>query len=181
MGRPKLTLPWGDTTVIGQVIGVLMQGGVEQVVVVTGGSEADVSPLARALGARTVLNPRYTEDDMIYSVQTGLQELEEGTEASLIALGDQPQIESQVVRSLVVLYRETRAQLIIPSYQMRRGHPWLVGRAYWDELLTTKAPATLRDFLEAHAGEITYVTVTTRSILMDLDTPEDYYRQRPDV
>lgn len=181
MGRPKLTLPWGDTTVIGQVIGVLMQGGVEQVVVVTGGSEADVSPLARALGARTVLNPRYTEDDMIYSVQTGLQELEEGTEASLIALGDQPQIESQVVRSLVVLYRETRAQLIIPSYQMRRGHPWLVGRAYWDELLTAKAPATLRDFLEAHAGEITYVTVTTRSILMDLDTPEDYYRQRPDV
>ena len=34
MGRPKMTLPWGETTVIGQVVQVLDQAGVDEIVVV---------------------------------------------------------------------------------------------------------------------------------------------------
>jgi molybdenum cofactor cytidylyltransferase len=62
---------------------------------------------------------------------------------------------------------------------MRRGHPWLVDRALWPELLALQSPYTLRDFLTAHAGEIRYLDVDTDSILQDLDTPEDYTQQKP--
>ena len=39
MGVPKLALPWGQKTVIGQVVAVLQEAGVGEVIVVTGGAE----------------------------------------------------------------------------------------------------------------------------------------------
>jgi CTP:molybdopterin cytidylyltransferase MocA len=61
---------------------------------------------------------------------------------------------------------------------LRRGHPWLVRRELWAELLALRPPQTLRDFLNAHAEEIQYVE-TDPTILKDLDTPEDYRREKP--
>ena len=70
--------------------------------------------------------------------------------------------------------------MLLPSFQMRRGHPWLVGREFWDELLALQTPATLRDFVRKHAQEIQYLNLDTPTILADLDTPEDYQKFRPD-
>ncbi len=38
MGRPKLILPWGDTTVLGQVVATFAAAGIEDILVVTGGA-----------------------------------------------------------------------------------------------------------------------------------------------
>jgi molybdenum cofactor cytidylyltransferase len=59
---------------------------------------------------------------------------------------------------------------------MRRGHPWLVARPLWNEILELKPPESPRNFLNRHAAEIQYVEVNTSSILDDLDTPEDYQK-----
>jgi molybdenum cofactor cytidylyltransferase len=100
-------------------------------------------------------------------------------EAILICLGDQPQIDVQVVRGIMQVYRETGAQLVAPSYHQRRGHPWLVERSLWAEVLSLRPPATLRDFLREHASEIHYLNVDTSSVLADVDTLQDYSSQRP--
>ena len=100
-------------------------------------------------------------------------------EATLIGLGDQPQIQESSVRLICETYREYRSGLIVPSFQMRRGHPWLVTRRLWNEILELQPPESPRDFLNKHAGEIRYVNVDTRSILADLDTPEDYRKAHP--
>ena len=42
MGRPKLILPWGSTTVIGQVLATLAQGKVDEIIVVTGAVRTEV-------------------------------------------------------------------------------------------------------------------------------------------
>jgi molybdenum cofactor cytidylyltransferase len=68
--------------------------------------------------------------------------------------------------------------LIIPSFQNRRGHPWLAGRNLWPEILALPPSTSSRQFLDAHAGQIEYITAD-ESILQDLDTPEDYHRQKP--
>ena len=43
-----------------------------------------------------------------------------------------------------------QAELVVPSHANRRGHPWLVERRLWGDLLDVKSPATLRDFLADH-------------------------------
>jgi len=61
---------------------------------------------------------------------------------------------------------------------MRRGHPWLVTRPLWDELISMKQDQTPRDFLNTHREEIHYINIETPTILADLDTPEDYRAAR---
>jgi molybdenum cofactor cytidylyltransferase len=96
----------------------------------------------------------------------------------MIGLGDQPQIQEGSVRQIRDIYLQTKSPLVVPSFQMRRGHPWLVARSLWSELLEMRSSQTPRDFLNAHAADIQYVDVDTPSILADLDTPEDYRASR---
>lgn len=181
MGRPKMLLPWGERTVLGQVLFTLQEAGVPHRLVVSGAEREAIEAIACGAGAECLYNPQYAEGEMLSSIQVGLRALEgrEAIEAALICLGDQPQIEVQVVQRLLEVWNEHRASLIIPSYGGRRGHPWLVARALWPDLLRLSPPATARDFLQTQAAQITYVLVETASILQDLDTPQEYERYRP--
>jgi molybdenum cofactor cytidylyltransferase len=186
MGRPKLTLPWGKTTVIAQVVQTLWSGGVQHVVVVTGGSreatELALANLPPVEGKRVacVFNQEYANGEMLVSVQVGLRALlTTDCAAFLLALGDQPQIQAATVQAVISAYRADQAALVVPSYEMRRGHPWLVDRRLWAGLAAQSLPFTLRDFLQQHRSSIAYVNVATPTILADLDTPEDYQRQAP--
>ncbi len=179
MGRPKMLLPWGHGTVLDQVIEALKSGGIEDVEVVTGGSRAEVEAICKRRQVRAVFNEAYARDEMLGSLQTGLRGLGLETEAGLVTLGDQPQIEAATVRAVTSEYGRSQAQLIVPSYQRRRGHPWLIARPLWAEVLEMKAPESPREFLNRHASEIRYVETESPSILQDLDTPEDYRKSRP--
>jgi molybdenum cofactor cytidylyltransferase len=181
MGRPKLTLPWGSTTVIGQVVATLAQGKVDEIIVVTGAVRIDVETAVFQVKEgriRTVFNPRYVEDNMLISLQAGMETLHSDVNAMLVVLGDQPQIEVDVVRSVLDVYLSKMQVLIVPSFNHRRGHPWLVDRQLWPAILSAPRDSTMRDFLQAHTQMITYLPVTTASILTDIDTPEDYARNR---
>ena len=180
MGQPKMVLPWGQTTVIARVAEVLLEAGLAEVIVVTGGSHSQVETALRHIPVHTVFNQEYADNDMVRSLQVGLGMHRENILATLVALGDQPQIETVTVRALAEAYHETGSSLIVPSFKNRRGHPWLVSRTFWPAVFALHAPATLRDFLNQHGDQIHYLTVTTPSILKDLDTPEDYDRERPD-
>lgn len=181
MGQPKMVLPWGETTVIARVAEVLLEAGLAEVIVVTGGSYTEVETALQHLQVQTIFNPQYTNNNMLRSLQVGLGMHHENIQATLVALGDQPQIEVDTVRALAEAYQETGPPLIVPSFQNRRGHPWLVSRSLWPAVFALPAPATLRDFLNQHRDQIHYLTVTTPSILKDLDTPAEYDRERPDI
>ncbi len=179
MGRPKLPLPWGANTVLGQVIEVFRVSLVEDILVVTGGDREPIEKIAEAWRARIVFNPHFTDADMLSSLQVGLQAMSPRTQAVFVALGDQPQIQHTTVLAIIHKYEETHDALIVPSYRMHRGHPWLVSRELWGDILSMHASATPRDFLNQHAKAITYVDVDTPTVLKDIDTPEQYEGDRP--
>jgi molybdenum cofactor cytidylyltransferase len=190
MGQPKMVLPWGTAKVISHVVQTLLEGGVQQVVVVTGGARAAVENALSGLQeyqsgiVLAVFNPDYVNGEMLTSVQVGLRALQASEpafacSAFLLALGDQPQMQSETVRDVIAAYRANAAPLVVPSFEMRRGHPWLIDQRLWPGLLAMSSPFTLRDFLNQNRTDIHYVNVRTSSIHADLDTPEDYDRQAP--
>jgi molybdenum cofactor cytidylyltransferase len=185
MGRPKLVMPWGETTVIGKVLTTLAVAGLDEIVVVTGGAHQEVEaalidmPFARNVILQTVYNPNFADGEMLSSIQVGLSHMKREDQAALLALGDQPQIQVEVIREVLKAYHAGGARLVVPSYQMRRGHPWLIDRSLWRIVLDMHSPMTMRDFLRQQQDEIGYVNVNTPAILTDLDTPEDYQREAP--
>lgn len=177
MGRSKQTLPWVDGTVIGSVVKTLDAAGVDEIVVVTGADREAVEGALLDLPVRAAHNPRYAEDSMMLSLQAGVRSFSGEISAFLVTLGDQPQIDRRIVRQVIERYRSAGAALVAPSFERRRGHPWLVGRTLWTDLLQRSASCTAREFLNDHAGEIDYVDVDSDSILRDLDTIEEYKRE----
>ncbi|MHB8778035.1 MAG: nucleotidyltransferase family protein [Anaerolineales bacterium] len=173
MGEPKMLMPWGKSTVLQTVISTFQASGIKDILVVTGGARQQIEVLIGKT-VQTVFNEDYKNGEMLSSIQLGLSVKMREASAALICLGDQPQVEERSVRSICNAFLETKSQIVVPSYQMQRGHPWLVARSLWDELLAMKSPKTPRDFLKKHARTIHYVLVNTPSVIADLDTPEDY-------
>jgi molybdenum cofactor cytidylyltransferase len=179
MGRPKMVLPWGNTTVIGQVVKTLLQAALQEIIVVTGGAKDQVEHALKGLPVQFINNPDYGGGEMLHSLQVGLAVCGEDVDAALVTLGDQPQMELEVVQIVIAEYERTRAALVVPSYQMRRGHPWLIDRSLWPEVLSLRPPATMRNLFSTLNDQIHYVLAGAPTILLDLDTPEDYQRYRP--
>lgn len=183
MGRPKLLLPWGQTTVLGQVVATFAEAGVADICVVTGGArtetEALVGDLSKDFPVRSVYNDLYAQGEMLSSIQVGLSSLSLGITAALIGLGDQPQVRIETVERLCSLFDKSGAPLIIPSFENRRGHPWLAAQPLWRGLQALPPGSTPREFLQAHLLDIIYLPVEDDSILRDIDTPDEYLRERP--
>jgi molybdenum cofactor cytidylyltransferase len=178
MGRFKLTLPWRGTTVIGQVLATLTEAGVADVVVVTGHRAEEVAVAAMSSGGGMprlafVHNSDYATGEMLSSIQAGLGALSAEIAAALLCLGDQPQMQVCTVKAVLAAGAASNwRRIVIPSYQMRAGHPILLPRDLWPAVLATQE--SLRAVLKQHRETTYYLTVDSPSILADLDTPEDY-------
>lgn len=174
MGRFKLTLPWGETTVIGQVIATLEAGGITQIVVVTGHRAAEIKATIPRTIVHIVYNPHYATGEMLSSIQAGVRELTgRDWKAALLCLGDQPQMQVATVRAILAAGAEDDwSRIVIPSYRRRAGHPILLPAWLWPEILAHTG--TLRDVLTGHRAVTHYLAVDTPTVLADLDTPEDY-------
>jgi len=184
MGSPKMLLPWGNVTIIEHVISVFSKAGVDDILVVTGGNreqvESVVKDCEKHYPVRSVYNENYAAGDMLSSIQCGLRNLANlNVSAVMIGLGDQPQVQERSVSRVLGSFLRTQSPLVVPSFQMRRGHPWLVARLLWGEIIELKPTQTPRDFLNVHASDIHYVNVDTPSIIADLDTLEEYRASHP--
>jgi molybdenum cofactor cytidylyltransferase len=78
-----------------------------------------------------------------------------------------------MVRSLST----TDKQIVVPMYQGKRGHPLLFSMRYRDEILTCFDEVGLRGLLHAHPDDILELSVSTPTILSDMDHPDDYRRE----
>lgn len=177
MGRPKLTLPLGDRTVIEHVVAALRAGGVEQVIVVVGPQVPEVGTLAQAAGAEVVHLERATPD-MRTTVERGLDWLESNhrpapDEPWLLAPADCPTLPPAVVRRLLAV--EAPDSIVVPVHGGRRGHPTRFAWRHAAGIRGLPAGEGINALVRDRARVIE-VPVDEPGILADLDTPEDYDR-----
>jgi len=180
MGQSKPLLPFGEQTIIDQILSTLMKCSIDEVLVVTGYMREAVEEQLSGWAVRSVFNPEFDTGEMLSSVQVGLRSASIDAEAAMILLGDQPSLEETVVEMVLTDYRDGKGDIVIPSYQMRRGHPIIIGRAYWKDILDLGEGETLRDFFKGATEVIHHVEVSTPTVLRDMDTPADYRRELAD-
>ncbi|MBI5669410.1 MAG: putative selenium-dependent hydroxylase accessory protein YqeC [Chloroflexi bacterium] len=179
MGQPKVLLPWTERkTIIEHILDQLLLAKVQHITVVTGHRADEVRPLAARIGAGVVHNPDYATGEMLSSLKAGLQAMPPHISAALVVLGDQPRIQPRVIVQVLTAYAEGAGDIIAPSYRMRRGHPILIDRRYWQDILNLPADGAPRDVIDRHKDRIGYVNVDTDSVLRDIDTPDDYRDER---
>jgi molybdenum cofactor cytidylyltransferase len=177
MGTQKLLLPLGDKPVIARVVDELLLGPVKNVLVVVGRDGEKIKQVLQGREVTFVLNPD-PEGDMLSSVRCGLRALPEACEAVLVALGDQPAINHELIGELIRAFHQRGRGIIVPAHGNHRGHPILFASHFSEEVLTRYDGVGLHGLLDAHPDEVFKVPVSTASVLEDMDTPEDYERQK---
>ncbi len=179
MGEMKVLLPWLDgRTIIEHIIHQLHLARVDYIVVVTGHQSREVQNQVKPLGVEVAKNEAYKTGEMLSSVKAGLRAMPDHIAAAMIVLGDQPRIQAKTVHMVMGAYAEGQGDLVAPSYDMRRGHPILIDRRYWQQFLNLPDDAWPREVIKANADKIAYVIVDNDSVLRDVDTPEAYREER---
>jgi molybdenum cofactor cytidylyltransferase len=177
MGRPKLLLPWGDTTVLGRLLAQWKALGARQIALVRRRADKPLDAELRRLRfspRHCIVNPE-PERGMFSSIVCAARwkGWRAGLTAWVIALGDQPHLRMATLRALLAFHRQHPQAVCQPAFGGHRRHPVVLPReAFW-ELRRTGA-RTLKEFLQQSAFPQWECAIDDSGLDLDLDFPEDY-------
>jgi molybdenum cofactor cytidylyltransferase len=201
MGRPKLLLPWKNTTVIGHIIRQWRELGAAQIAVVhRPNDEALVEAIKHAEGGagsplpattqmndgahgvtrpansstHCIVNPR-AEQGMFSSIVCAANWPGWRREISnwAIVLGDQPHLQTATLRALLKFAAQNPDAIYQPQFGDHGRHPVILPRTGIESLKRTQA-GNLRDFLKQIRCPSVKCPMADPGLALDMDTPEDY-------
>jgi molybdenum cofactor cytidylyltransferase len=176
MGTPKATLTYRGQTFLERIVQTLRQIDIERIVVVLGHQAEDIQRHIKIAPAQVVINPDYRRGQTS-SLQVGLRSLiGDEPEAAVLCLVDHPAVSAETVRRIVATFRQCGAPVVIPTYQGRRGHPVLIGRQVFDELLGLACDVGADSVVRRYRPATQFVEVEDEGIVIDVDDPESYRR-----
>lgn len=173
MGQPKQLMPFGQSTIVGKTIDNLLNSAVSETIVVLGYREEEVRKTIAGKTVKIAINPDY-QQGMSTSIIAGLKQVDKRARAILIALCDQPFVNSRTINSLIEAFIANNKGIIMPVYQGRRGNPVIFAIKYKGEILNLKGDVGGREIIKRHPDDVLEVAVNCEDILIDIDTMESY-------
>lgn len=124
---------------------------------------------------RVVQNPASAQG-MGHSLAAGAERLlaESNTDAVAIFLADMPSIQRDSLEALIA--HSSVNNIVLPSYQGKRGHPVLFGRDFWPQLATLSGDTGAKAMLQRNAEAVHIVELDDPGVLQDVDTQDDWQR-----
>ena len=181
MGRPKLLLPWGGTSVLGHLLAQWRALDAAHIAVVCATRAEALRAELDRLGvspADHIPNPR-PELGMFHSIQCAARW--DGWHAPLthwiLSLGDQPQVRAETLRRLLDFAAAHPGKICQPGRNGRARHPVVLPAAAFAGLRSATA-ATLKEFLLATPGDRALCEMDDAGLDLYLDHPSDYDRAR---
>jgi molybdenum cofactor cytidylyltransferase len=177
LGRPKQTLPYNGTTLLGHVLDSARACGFDQLVVALGGAADDVRAKVDLSGADVVENRDYGTG-CSSSIAAALPALDPRCDVVVLMLGDQPGVGPTAVRTL--LARHGEAPIAVSRYEDGRGHPFAFARSVFGELADLHGDKAVWKLIERRAEDVVEVRVPGH-VPKDVDTWTDYEAIRSGV
>ena len=176
-GRPKALLELGGVPLILRQLIALSGAGVDEVVVVLGHHADAVEAAVRAFPITLVHNPD-PDAGQASSVRCGLAALSPRIDAAMVALADQPLIDTQDIVALIGAYkkRPEGTAMVVPRIDGQPGNPLIFDAALREAWLAGAANLACRQWREKNPGRVHWFDTDNRRYALDIDTPEDLER-----
>ena len=153
-------------------IDALHDAGVDELLVVTG-HDAEAVEAVLPGDVRPVRNPAY-RDGQATSLAAGLHVVDEGSEAAVILMADQPGVTGADVRALIERFRRSRARIVRLAYRDGPG-PALLSREIYAEAGHLHGDVGARILIASHPEWLEDVPID-RPAPKDVDTAADLDR-----
>jgi len=175
MGKPKMLLPWGKTSVIGHLLLQWQKVGAQQIGVVLAAGDVALEKELRRVGLteESLIYNTAPEEGMFSSIQCAVRW--PGWKGSLthwvIVLGDQPQLRTETLSALLRLGAENPEKVCQLSRHGHPRHPVLLPAAEFARL-GHSTHQNLKDFLQSMTSALE--ESDDAGLDLDMDWPEDY-------
>ncbi|MGA9271028.1 MAG: nucleotidyltransferase family protein [Lutimonas sp.] len=176
MGTVKQLLPWKNSTLLEYSIEQLKQAKIDSLVVVLGAHENQIRENTVLDKVDVVVNPDW-QKGMATSIAAGVNFLLDNTpdlERILVALSDQPLLDSKYYNKLTLNSLNKKNKIICSTYSGQSGVPAVFPRDYFDDLLNLEGDKGARALLRGGSDKMVLIKAGERAI--DLDTQESYNR-----
>lgn len=179
LGRPKQLEPWGATTLLGHVIEATRAFEVDEIWVVLGSHLEEVLEQVDLEDCGIVENPEW-EEGIASSIRVGLDALLQlsRVESALIVIGDQPEIQPEVVAELLERHQASGLPVTVPKYRYTWGNPIVVDRSLWPRLMSLEGDSGAQRLFLAHPEWVEEVWFGS-SPPRDVDTKLDVRDMKP--
>lgn len=171
-GSPKQMAVVEGSPMISVSLRNLLEAGVSDIMVIMGASAEGMVPAIRDYPVYPVLNGQW-EEGLGSSIRRAVSAAHPDTEGLLLYLGDQPWIPPGTVKLLADAFRASDALAVQPVHQGRIGHPVILRRQLFPELINLSGDTGARDVLRRHRDRVLPVPVDTPAIYLDVDLPSD--------
>ena len=173
MKQQKLLMPFNGKTIVETVISKITPVLKPTIMVVLGSNQYEISSKISKLHVEFCINKNF-EEGMLSSVVCGFNSIPESADAALVFLGDQPQVSTEVIQTVIKGWEHSEKGMVIPTFNGKRGHPVLIETKYKGEINRLDPEKGLRQLMQKFSEDIAEVEVAEGEILRDIDTPEDY-------
>ncbi|HJY87841.1 MAG TPA: nucleotidyltransferase family protein [Candidatus Acidoferrales bacterium] len=175
MGSPKALLPYQGRPFLEHLLEVIRHSKIAVRRVVLG---AHAEPIAKAIRLNPdeiVINQEW-EQGQLSSLQAALRSLPPGTDGVLLCLIDHPLITAALVDGLIEQFYATKAPIVLPVFEGRRGHPVIFSSKVYEELERAPAEVGARVVVWAHTKEVSEYTTAEEGCVLNLNDPETFER-----
>jgi molybdenum cofactor cytidylyltransferase len=172
--QAKQLLSWRGTTFLGWVIRQAEISPLAEVVVVVGHEAEEVRRSVTVKRARFVEAADFHQG-CTASIRAGLEAIDAKAQAAVLILGDQPEIESEIITAVVEGWRRVPAPAVRLSYRGRSGHPLLFTKALFPQLKALHGDKGVWKLLAAHPEWVREIEID-RPLPANVNTWEDYLK-----
>jgi len=176
MGSPKALLPIKGKTFIEEIVSSLKATKVAKIIVVLGHNPEQIKSKIAPLSITIVINPDYLKGQLssLIAAIRSLQADAQKVDAVLVHLVDHPFISRSLVNEMIDRFYESKKLIVIPTHKGKRGHPVLLSRRLFLELLNAPLDQGAKAVVRAHRDETLELETDDEGVIIDIDTPDEY-------
>jgi molybdenum cofactor cytidylyltransferase len=172
--RNKLLMDVGGGPMVRRVAATLLKSRVREVIAVLGHDSALVAAALAGLPLRIVVNDEYASGQMS-SVRVGIAAIADDPTAIVVALADQPALETTDVDFLVDAFHALPApKILVPVYGGQRGNPIVLPGMQRQALEAGGVNFGCRNLIERHPEAVVRIEAPNPHFVQDIDTPAAY-------
>jgi molybdenum cofactor cytidylyltransferase len=171
LGRPKQSLPLGDTTLLGQVVRNVDTSSLDRVVLVVGGAAEEALAELPASRAEVAHNDAYGEG-CASSLLAGLDAAGH-CDAVMLLLGDMPGVDASVIDAVRAGWGAERPWGLVARYDGGLGHPFVFSAAAFPALRALHGDKAVWKLVEGRPEQVMKLRIE-RPLPRDVDTWDDY-------
>ena len=170
-GSPKALATIHGQAAINTILNHLITTTCNEIIVVLGANANQIEPhVLNHKNIRIVYNKDYLLGQTS-SCQCGLNALHQDSQGTFIWPVDFPFIKSTTLISLINAFNETPNKIIIPSLDNSRGHPPLLPKTVYQDLLNLPSTLGINTLFKLYGNNINHVLVNDPGIHLTFNTP----------